>query len=540
MWSIIILCSVILIGCETSSGNGIPPQIRPAKIDLNGVSGFAIVENSSNAAETRAGGEESSCSHLLYTIDENGELHISIFYFEVVPSEGGDTENPQTEVMKEVSKALQVVPSLVSDLGKYILFSGCRYEMNDIIMSDEARAICEEYTQYNSEQNMTYLIRKSDGALFYLDYAPIFTYSNMTAAYDNGMFDGYHYMGFISQYYNDPRSIGWSMPNYRYLTSPKGNLFTLACYNDRVYQIVDNGNAIDVKLMTQDYETDGLSRFIVDANENIYIYNECRGYLDIYLSNGRFDAIDMRYYSRPNDAGSLTVPRIFDMKYDDNNIAYSFFDSTYYDYDNDVSVTYITASILSDGNYIERNKIAIPLYTTYPYLHPENPLTYPHYIGYSNGNFKWFLSENFFEPHYSSNLGDDRIFKTLTYNKDRDEWILEDIPEDLRNIYTEKYDHLLYGIKSYGINVKGNTIEINEIDMVNNSYRQYSFNVDISFIKSQSYMATMLNETPYLFITGKSSESGADVSFMINLANGENNSTFATDNRNVVSFFRIN
>lgn len=535
MWSIIILCSVILIGCETS-GNGIPQQIRPAKIDLNGVRGFAIVENSSNTAETRAGGEESSYSHSLYTIDENGELHIAIFYFEVVASEG-----EYTEVMKEVSNALQVVPALVSDLGKYILFSGCGYEMNNnIIMSDEARAICESYVQNDIYHESTYLIRKSDGALFYLDYAPIFTYSNMTAAYDNGMFDGYHYMGFISQYYNDPRSIGWSMPNYRYLTSPKGNLFTLACHNDRVYQIVDNGNAIDVKLMTQDYETGGLSRFIVDANENIYIYNQWRGYLDIYLSNGKFDVIDMRYYCNPNDEGSLSSSMIFDMKYDDNNIPYFFFVRDYWEDGMSISESYITASILSDGNCIERNKIAIPLYTTAPYLHASEPVTYPHYIGYSNGNFKWFLSEDFFATHYSSNLGDDRIFKTLTYNKDRDEWILEDIPEDLRNIYTEKYDCLLSGMKSYGVNVKGNTIEINEIDMVNNSYRQYSFNVDISFIKSQSYMATMLNETPYLFITGKSSESGADVSFVINLANGENNSTFATDNRNVVSFFRIN
>ena len=107
-------------------------------------------------------------------------------------------------------------------------------------------------------------------------------------------------------------------------------------------------------------------------------------------------------------------------------------------------------------------------------------------------------------------------------------------------MFTEKYDFLLSGIKSYGVNIRSNTIEINEIDIVNKSYRQYSFNVDISYIKSQSYVATMLNEIPYLFVHGKSSESGADVSFSINLANGENNSTFSTDNRNVVSFFRIN
>ena len=534
MWSIIILCSVILIGCETSSGNGIPPQIRPAKIDLNGVRGFAIVENSSNTAETRAGGEESSCSHLLYTIDENGELHISIFYFEVVPSEGGDTENPQTEIMKEVSNALQVVPSLVSDLGKYILFSGCRYEMNNTIISDEARTICKRYTENNSEQNMTYMIRKSDGALFDLSNQNIFTYSLISLVYNDGIFNGWFNYIFSSQYYNDSRTFGWHIPTYRYITSPKGNLFTLSCYNDRIYQIVDNGNAIDVKLMTQDYHTYGLSRFIVDANENIYIYNRSRHYLDIYLSNGRFDAIDMKYYC---SSGLEEGPVIFDMKVDDNNIPYSFFVKEYFD-DNGELITDIIAGILSDGNYIERDKIIISEYTYMPYSGDmDSPIIYPHYIGYSNGDFKWLLSQEFMTKGKEFIDG---TFKILTYNKDRDEWILEDIPEDLRNIYTEKYDHLLCGIKSYGVNVKGNTIEINEIDIVNNSYRQYSFDVDISFIKSQSYMATMLNETPYLFITGKSSESGADISFVINLANGENNSTFATDNRNVVSFFRIN
>lgn len=492
MWSIIILCSVILIGCETS-GNGIPPQIRPAKIDLNGVRGFAIVENSSNTAETRAGGEESSYSHSLYTIDENGELHLSIFYFEVVPSEGGGTENSKTEVMQEVSKALQVVPSLVSDLGKYILFSGCRYEMNDIIMSDEARAICERYTQYNSEQNMTFLIRKSDGALFDLSNQYIFTYSYFNNDGDEN---------YTTEYFNDPTAFAWHIPTDKYMTSRKGNLYTLADHADRVYQIVDNGNAIDVKLMTQDYWN---ASFIVDANENIYIDAETtEGYIDVYLSNGKFDVIDMRGYYRKY------------MKYDDNNIAYLFYGKGYFDDEKEgIEVGFFTAGTLLDGKCIERNKSEIVVDEWWEH----------YYIGYSNGDFKWFLSS---------------ALKILTYNKDRDEWILEDIPEDLRNIYTEKYDLLLSGIKSYGVNVKGNTIEINEIDMVNKSYRQYSFDVDISFIKAQSYYAAMANETPYLFITGKSSESGADVSFMINLANGENNSTFATDNRNVVSFFRIN
>ena len=213
---------------------------------------------------------------------------------------------------------------------------------------------------------------------------------------------------------------------------------------------------------------------------------------------------------------------IFDMKVDDNNIPYFFFVR----YNNK-----ITASILSDGNYVEYNSITIPSYQYEPYHNYLGQLIYPHYLGYSNGDFKWFLSKEFMS---------DGTFKILTYNKDRDEWILEDIQEDLRNIFTEKYDFLLCGIKSYGLNVKGNTFEINEIDVLNKSYRQYSFNVDISYIKAQSHRANMIGETPYLMVSGKSSESGADVSFMINLANGENNSTFVSDNRNVVSFFRIN
>ena len=408
MWSIIILCSVILIGCETSGNSDAIPEIRPAKIDLSGVRGFAVVENSSNTAETRADGEESSSSHLLYTIDENGELHLSIFYFEVVPSEGGDTKNHKTEVMKELSKALQVLPTVVSDLGKYIVFSGCRYEMNDTVtMSDEARAICERYTApfKDTVRRMTFLIRKSDGALFDLTDQHIFTFAYI---YDDEI-------EYTSECWYAEGTFGWHMPTDKYLTSAKGNLFNQACSGidcAHVCQIVDNGDAIDVKQMTQDYWG---ARFIFDANENIYVHrlaeDGIRSFLDVYLSNGKFDAIDMSAL----DYGYM------DMRYDDNNIAYLFFwNGGYYD-DDKGDMSYICASILLDANCIERNKILIrgwaPLY----------------YIGYSNGDFKWFYDD----------------FQILTYNKDKDEWTLEELPKDLLNIYTEKYDCLLSGMKSY-------------------------------------------------------------------------------------------
>ena len=73
----------------TIPSNPSTPSIRPQKIDMTGVQGFAIVENTSNAPRTKAdingdgvdddmpngnGGEAVNTSpYALYTIDENGE-----------------------------------------------------------------------------------------------------------------------------------------------------------------------------------------------------------------------------------------------------------------------------------------------------------------------------------------------------------------------------------------------------------------------------------------------------------------------------------
>ena len=223
----------------------------------------------------------------------------------------------------------------------------------------------------------------------------------------------------------------------------------------------------------------------------------------------------------------------FDMKVDNNGGAYIFF------LENHDSGPYIKAGILSNGKYVESSGISIPGYTHAPYAtYGGNPVIYPHYIGFSNGDFKWFLSQEFWSDYYNNEPT--KTFKTITYNKDSDEWILKDLPKELYDLLTKRYDSLLCGIKSYGVNVSSNLIEVSEIDIENESSRQYTFNIDLSFIKSQRYIATTLNGSPYLIINGKNSDSGANISLKINLTNGENNSTFAPDGRNVVSFYRIN
>ena len=142
------------------------PSIRPYKIDMAGVQGFAIVESTSNAPRTKAdrdgdgvdddmpngNGVVNTSPYSLYNIDENGDLQVSIFYFEVAPSEDGQVNNgPNEQVLKELTGVLQIVPSLVTDLGKYILFSGCQYHIADSEISDEAKTICDTFIQDKSQ-----------------------------------------------------------------------------------------------------------------------------------------------------------------------------------------------------------------------------------------------------------------------------------------------------------------------------------------------------------------------------------------------------
>lgn len=521
----ITLLTIILLNCcsdlkpESSLSGKL--SIKPVGIDLNGVTGFAIVDNT---PVTRTEGEQTTTApQSIYSIDENGNVKLSIFYFEVHTSEDESGNITQIQIQKEISDALQVVPSLVTDLEKYILFSGCQYQINDSILSEEALLICKRFIIENTKPNMVYIIRKSDGALFDLSNQSIFTYSYMEPIDE---FSGTYYYWF-SPYYVEYNALNQYIPTYRYMISPKGNLFAQSCCDDHIYQFVDNGDAIDLKQLTQDYDVNTLPRFIVDKNENIYLYYVLGAFsrnIDIYFSDGGFDSIDI----------TSDCHLFFDMKVDDNGGAYMFYLVNY------GLGPYIKARILSDGKYVESSGIILPGYTHNPYdTYGGDPVIYPHYIGFSNGDFKWFLPQEFWEDYYNDD-GTTNTFKTITYNTNRDEWILKDLPKDLDDLLTKKYDSLLCGIKSYGVNVDGNFIEVSEIDIENESSRQYTFNIDLSFIKSQRYITTTLNGLPYLIINGKSSYSGANISLKINLINGENNSTFAPDGRNVVSFFRIN
>ena len=108
------------------------------------------------------------------------------------------------------------------------------------------------------------------------------------------------------------------------------------------------------------------------------------------------------------------------------------------------------------------------------------------------------------------------------------------------SILSANYDVFVNGKTSYGANINGKEIEVTEIDIVSETSRKYTISVDIPDIVSPSFNVRMIQDVPYLTIAGRNTVNGAGVSVTINLINGDNNSTFSSDNRTVVSFFRIN
>ena len=500
-------------------------SIKPVGLDLNGVAGFAIVDNSPN---TKAEGDDivTTAPQSIYSIDENGNVTLSIFYFEVTTSEDQDGNTVETQIQKEISNALQVVPTIITDLGKYILFSGCKYQMNDLFLSDESRKICEEFINWNRKDHMVYMIRKSDGALFDLSDQSIFTYY--------ALFNDDFYNSF-SQAENEFHSRAY-IPKYTYTTSAKGNLFVRGSDPTAIFSIVDNGNAINVKKMTQDYHSNELwyiRRFAIDMDENIYVYNRAHGEpatdgLHIYYANGGFDAYmpkpDMSLYEGDTNYRCSDM-ELIDILYDESGVPYIFFINEIWS----INLGYqqwVMSARLNNGSVEYLNEA---FFRGDRQFYEHNGSERHYYLGYYDNSFNWCMRFDTQTP-----------LRVLSYNTETNTWTLNAMSEEIIQIALADYDAIIYGGKTYAAKVSGNVIEVTEIDFVTETYRTYSLNVDISSIKSPTYKALMVQDVPYLNINGRYSANGSYASISVNLINGENNSTFASDTRNVVSFYRIN
>lgn len=550
-----MLCSGILTGCDVlnrseaiiSDGSN-TPSIRPHKIDMTEVHGFAIAENTSYNPSTKAdndgdgwddetgevienmpngGAVVNTSPYSLYTIDENGELHLSIFYFEVVEANGDNGKTDITQTQRELSNALQIVPSLITDFGKYILFSNCQFAINDADMSQNALEICENFIRFMPDPeycNITYLIRKSDGALFDVtDMTGRNSYFTYREFWDK--------TGLVNAF--------TEIPSDSYTTSVQGNIFTRSDWPRGIYKFVDDGDAIDISLVTQIGKMDG-EHFCVDKDENIYVKSPEKCYIDIYYGNGKgFNMIEVSddcYYNLlqffTDKAGNPYIVTkakedVLHSETDENgNIINEYHDT--YEY---FKIWKIDESGVSEIAKIQLDKDF--WWGTYFHNDDGDEINALWHEGWNGNKLVWV---------WQVRTPDDKNAKcvfTFTYDPDTKE-LLAARPSDEIQAVINNSEKLICGKKCHAATIKNNKVEVHEFDILEGSLRTYSLDVDLSAIIMTGSTITKFQGFPYLMIYGRHKTNGTDVRIMINLINGENNSTFSSDSRNVVSFFRIN
>ena len=342
VWKILFFCAFLnscsdLVNEESSVDNSLPgsspdssteivdPEeskprlkvsIRPIGMEMDGVSSLVVASNEGNT-KTRSGDvEQTNAPYALYSLDEEGNIKLTLFYFEVVvhliedetespdgespdgdsPSEEDnitkadsepgtepDTEpdtdsDPDSEadtqeeiiaqyvetIKKELTDAIQVVPAIIADCGRYILFSGCQYYINDLVVSDEVRSICEEFINSEKEQHKgdVFMIRKSDGALFDVSELSILRYKGRKDS-SYSKWEEWCEKKFRSLYYNDEYN---QLAEDSYAITPEGDLLVLG--TSCIYKVEDNGDAIDFKPVTKS----ALDAFVMTPDGYLYLY----------------------------------------------------------------------------------------------------------------------------------------------------------------------------------------------------------------------------------------------------------------------------
>lgn len=281
---------------DSENGNAKPRPalvIKPVGIDLTGVTGI-VVAAKGDAPLTRAGENMAGVQNSLYSVDEEGNIKLMIFYYEVVAQEipevddnsgesdsssendGADkpedteeeTEDYAAQIQREMSLAVQAIPTHITDLGKYILFSECHYSVDESLLSEDAKAVIQEYIERNSAKD--FLIRKSDGGLY-----DVTGFIKIVKDKEGKVLDGFYCIWDL----NDVLFVGSGdpLPDESYTgswtTAQKppyiDELFVLG--HDAVYRVEDRGDALDFIPMTNKLRN--TESFAMDSNGHIYLFS---------------------------------------------------------------------------------------------------------------------------------------------------------------------------------------------------------------------------------------------------------------------------
>ncbi len=161
----IIVCAMLfLVSCqdEPSSGKG---KMTFKGVDLSNAKALALVQEGGNAANAprrlRADGQDQDepTHKFLYTVDEDGNMHVAIFYFNEVDS---------TMDTKALRLSIENIFAVGDD---YLWLYGCQYDCDDLsALPSGARDYVEHEIEAsrNRPGHFNFLMRKTDGALFNL------------------------------------------------------------------------------------------------------------------------------------------------------------------------------------------------------------------------------------------------------------------------------------------------------------------------------------------------------------------------------------
>ena len=156
-----MIAVLFLVSCEDEPS--LSKKLTFKGVDLSNAKALALVQEGGNAANAprrlRADGQDPDepTHKFLYTVDEDGNMHAAIFYFNEVDS----TTN---------TKALRLSIENIFAVGdNYLWLYGCQYDCDDLdLLPQKARKYVQEQIDASRKRpgHYNYLIRKTDGALF--------------------------------------------------------------------------------------------------------------------------------------------------------------------------------------------------------------------------------------------------------------------------------------------------------------------------------------------------------------------------------------
>ncbi|MBQ8832146.1 MAG: hypothetical protein IJ000_01480 [Paludibacteraceae bacterium] len=156
-----IIAMLFLVSCKDEPS--LSKKLTFKGVDLSNAKALALVQEGGNAANAprrlRADGQDPDepTHKFLYTVDEDGNMHAAIFYF----NEADSTMD---------TKALRLSIENIFAVGdNYLWLYGCQYDCDDLdLLPEKARKYVQEQIDASRKRpgHYNYLIRKTDGALF--------------------------------------------------------------------------------------------------------------------------------------------------------------------------------------------------------------------------------------------------------------------------------------------------------------------------------------------------------------------------------------